>query len=177
MRKRRYWPSIIGIILFFITACTTPSREPNTHTLLRTPQDQRVLVLAVSFPDVSPPISISRIRSHVLDRTAKYFSVVSYGKTRIIGEVKGWYRLPHPLDTYKLSPYIFGEGNRRRILRLLVDTFNSAENDVNYENYDNIIIVLGVTTELRKGYGQTAYCANPGYLSGTRYGLAKMEEI
>jgi hypothetical protein len=133
-------------------------------------------VLAVSFPDVSPPISISKIRSHVLNRTARYFSEVSYGKTSIIGDVKGWYRLPHPLDYYKLSPYIFGVGNRTRIWRLVKDTLNAAEKDMTYEAYDQIIIVVGVVTTIGKGYGMTALCANPGFLSlGT--GKQRMEEI
>ena len=78
------------------------------------------------------------IRGHVLDKTAKYFNDVSYGKTSVIGDVKGWYRLPHPFDKYTPSPYIFGPGNRSRILRLVKDTFNAAEKDVTYDNYDLI---------------------------------------
>jgi hypothetical protein len=117
-----------------------------------------------------------------LDKTADYFSRVSYGKIRIIGEVKGWYRLPHPLSYYNLSPYLFAAGNRRQVWRLVGDSVNAAEGQLNYKEYDQIILVLGVDTELRRGQGIKGYrwkyqCANPGILSGVRYGKARMEKI
>lgn len=40
-----------------------------------------------------------------------------------------------------------------------------------------MIIVLGVNSEPKKGYGLHAYCANPGVLSGTRHGKARMVNI
>jgi M6 family metalloprotease-like protein len=125
---------------------------------------QRILVLAV-------------LKRHVLDKTVKYYTLASYGKTQIIGDVKGWYPLPHSLEDYKVRPYNT-EVDRSRVRRLVEDALNSAEKDISFNDYDHIVIVVGVHTKPGQGYGMIAYCANPGMLSKRiRYGDIHMKEI
>ena len=170
-------------ILLLLNACT-PSAEARyykksssslSHTSLGL---QKVLVLAVSFPDVDIANPLFLIEKRVLGKTAKYYDMVSYGKTRIVGDVKGWYQLPHDLSAYKVPPYLFQLANNRKMVKKLVeDSLSSAEKDITYSNYDQIIIVLGINSGPGKGYGLHAYCANPGVLSGVRHGKASMVNI
>jgi len=138
---------------------------------------QRALVLAVSFPNIKPDKSISAIGDHVLEKTADYYAKASYGKTTLIGEVKGWYPLPRPLDDYKVSPNNT-DVDRNRVRLLVEDSLNAAEKDVVLSQYNHIIIVVGVETTPGVGYGMIAYCANPGMLTSLmRYGSARMQTI
>jgi len=138
---------------------------------------QPILVLAVSFPNVNPDKSIAQISNHVLEKTADYYVKASYGKTTLVGEVKGWYTLPHPLNDYKVSPYNV-EVDRNRVRLLVEDALNAAEKDVVFSQYNHIIIVVGVQTTPGTGYGMIAYSANPGMLTSLmRYGSARMETL
>jgi M6 family metalloprotease-like protein len=137
---------------------------------------QRVLVLAVSFPNIKPK-SISEIGSDVLAKVADYYAKASFGKTALIGTVKGWYALPRPLDDYKVSPYNI-DVDRNRVRLLVQDALNEVEKDSVLSEYDHIIIVVGVETTPGVGYGMIAYSANPGMLTSMmRYGSARMQTI
>ena len=139
---------------------------------------QRILVLAVSFPKISPGKGLSQIRKDVLENTAEYYAQVSYGKTTLIGEVKGWYQLPRPLDDYKVPPEnanLFRQ--RDRVQRLVEDALNAAEKDVVFNQYNHIIIVPGVNSNPGVGYGAPCLAANPGVLTGGSRGRARMVTI
>jgi len=139
---------------------------------------QRVLVLAVSFPDVPSVPALGRVKDRMLDRVAAYYAEASWGKTQLRGDVRGWYRLPRPLAEYEVSPYNI-QVDRRRVRRLVEDAFSAAETEVAFERYDHVIVVVGVTTRPGVGYGMIAYSANPGMLTvGVfRYGGARMETV
>ncbi len=180
MKLRTSNLSLIGALLFLASACATTGGGPEAGQPLRAQHAlgvQRILVLAVSFPDVTGQRSLSQIREHVLERTAEYYSRTSHGKTTLTGEVKGWFRLPRPLGDYRVSPYNI-EVDRRRVWRLVEDTLNAAEKDVVFNQYNHIIIVVGADTRPGVGYGMIAYSANPGMLSErVRRGGVRMEKI
>lgn len=171
---------LIGMMCLAVSACAAagPGRDAGASLRARHALGvQRVLVLGVSFPDVEPGRSLDYLRDHVLERTARYYAGASYGKTTLAGEVKGWYRLPRPLDDYRVSPYNI-EVDRSRVWRLVEDALNAAEPDVAFDRYDHIVVVVGVDTRPGVGYGMIAYSANPGFLSrGGRRGDIRMEAI
>jgi M6 family metalloprotease-like protein len=137
---------------------------------------RRVLALGVSFPNVKP-IDISTLADHVVEQAADYYAKASHGKTTLVGEVKGWYPLLRPLGDYMVSPNNF-DVDRNRVRLLVEDTLNAAEKDILFDQYDHIIIVVGVGTTPGVGYGMIAYSANPGMLeSMMRYGSARMDTI
>ena len=183
MKHQGYHINMVTIIMLLLSACAPTI---GTHDTDKSPPShhhhvfgvQRVLVLAVSFPNITPPISLREVEIHTLHRTARYFSIVSYGKISIVGDVKGWYSLPHSLDKYRTSPYVkYDPKTSSRIWGLVRDTLNAAEEDVSYENYDLIIIVAGVRTVFQNGLGMRAYCANPGGLLRVGSGEVRMERI
>lgn len=180
MKPRAFEMRAIVLMLFLASACATPGGGQEPEQPLRAQHSlgvQRILVLAVSFPNVTGERSLSQIREHVLERTAEYYSRMSHGKTSLTGEVKGWYRLPRSLSDYQVSPYNI-EVDRRRVWRLVEDALTAAEKDVVFSQYNHIIIVVGAETRPGAGYGMIAYSANPGMLSEKiRRGGARMEKI
>lgn len=138
---------------------------------------RRVLVLGVSFPGTEPGKTLAQLKAAVLEEAADYYARQSWGKTTLVGDVRGWYRLPRPLDDYKVSPHNV-EVDRRRVRRLVEDALNAAEKDVAFAGYDHIIITVGIDTRPGVGYGMIAYSANPGMLStNIRRGQVRMWEI
>lgn len=134
---------------------------------------QRVLVLAVKFPNIQPEKSLGKIKEDVLEGCAKYFYAQSYGKTLLTGEIKGWYSLPRRMEEYKVYLDDWGEDKKRG--RLLVeDALNASEKEVAFKEYDHIVIALGVPG---KDFGMMGYTANPGVLSGVRHGKARMVRV
>ncbi len=139
---------------------------------------QRILVLGVSFPDVATVPPMRRMKERMLDAVSEYYTVASFGKTQLSGDVRGWYQLPRPLPEYEVSPFNI-EVDRNRVRRLVEDAFNAAAGDVRFDRYDHVIIVVGAMTQPGVGYGMIAYSANPGMLTAgiLRYGGARMESV
>jgi len=129
--------------------------------------EQRVLVLAVRFPDVEPRFALKRIRKKVVRGLNKYVKEQSYGLTWIKADFRGWITLPHSIHEYKVSPYNF-EVDRTRVKKLVEDSMSAVESDVDFSQYQHIIVTVGAFTTPGKGYGMICYCANPGMLSGVR---------
>ncbi|MBI4527412.1 MAG: hypothetical protein HY695_26765 [Deltaproteobacteria bacterium] len=181
--KQKIQPNILIALLVLLStaACAPTARVVVGGKPLEAQQAvglQRVLVLAVSFPGIPTGVPLRQVRGRALDRVADYYAKASYGKVKIAGEVKGWYQLPRPLEEYKVSPYNINV-DPARVKKLVEDAFSAAEKDVNFSQYNHVIVVVGVETRPGVGYGMIAYCANPGML---RAGLmrrdgARMEEI
>lgn len=172
---------LIDVMLFLVSAFATIRNGYGAGQPLRAQHAlgvQRILVLAVSFPKVELEMSLSQVREKVIEKTANYYFEASYGKTTLLGELKGWYSLPRPLEDYQVSPYNIGV-DRNKVWRLVEDTLNAAEKDVVLNRYDHIIIVVGVRTGPGVGYGMMTYSANPGMLTfeGMRHGKACMQKI
>ena len=181
MKQRKLEICMGGVIFLFVIACFTHSDVQGAEPPLRAQHAlgvQQMLVLAVSFPKVELEMSLPQIREKAIEKTAKYYFEVSYGKTTLLGELKGWYSLPRPLEDYQVSPFNI-QVDRSRVWRLVEDALNTAEKDVVLNQYDHIIIVVGVRTRPGVGYGMMAYSANPGMLTfeGMRRGKARMQKI
>jgi len=132
--------------------------------------EQHVLVLAVRFPDVEPRFPLKRIRKKVIRGLGKYLENQSYGLTWMKADFRGWITLPEPIKKYKVSPYNF-KVDRTRVEKLIEDSMSAVEREVDFSQYQHILIVLGAFTTPGKGYGMICYCANPGMLSGVRKNL------
>lgn len=176
MRYPRLLAVVVAVaVLVFLCGATLAGTSLRAQHALGV---QRVLVLAVSFPDAPnvPPIGVMKRR--MLDGPADYYATQSHGKTQLQGEIRGWYQLPRPVADYKVSPYNI-EVDRSRVRRLVEDAFNAADKEVAFNEYDHVIIVVGAMTRPGVGYGMLAYSANPGFLNmgGMRKGRARMESI
>lgn len=135
----------------------------STHAL----GEQRVLALALRFPDVEPRFSLERIRKKVVGGLNRYVKEQSYGLAWVKTDLKGWISLPDPIRRYKVSPYNF-EVDRTRIKKLVEDAMTSVQTRVDFSQYQHLILIPGAFTRPGKGYGMICYCANPGMLSGVR---------
>lgn len=129
--------------------------------------EQQVLVLAVRFPDVVPSFPLKRIQRKVVQGLNKYVKEQSYGLTWVKADFRGWITLPDSIREYEVSPYNF-EVDRTRVKKLIEDSMSAVEKEVDFSQYQHIIIVIGAFTTPGKGYGMICYCANPGMLSGVR---------
>lgn len=181
VRHRSWKLGLVGVMLFLVSICSTPGRAGKTEEPVRSQYAlgaQRVLVLAVSFPGVPTDMPLRKVKERALDNVADYYAKASYGKTTITGEVKGWYQLPRPLEDYRVSPYNINV-DPARVRQLLEDAFSAAEKEVSFNQYNHIIVVVGVRTSPGVGYGMIAYSANPGMLQKglMRKGRAKMDTI
>lgn len=129
--------------------------------------EQRLLIVAVRFPDAEPDISLQEIKKKAVTGLDNYVKEQSYGLTWNIPDFRGWVPLPDPLEKYKVSPDNF-QVDSRRVRKLIEDTMTALENEVDFSRYQNMLIMPGVNTLPGKGYGMMCYCANPGMLTGVR---------
>lgn len=129
--------------------------------------EQRVLMVAVRFPDVEPRFSLDAIKKKVAVELNEYVKDQSYGQTWINPQFMGWVSLPDPLSQYKISPNNF-DVDRRRVKKLIEDTMTQVESRVDFNKLDHMLIIPGAVTTPGKGYGMMCYCGNPGMLTGVR---------
>lgn len=149
----------------------SPTRQAKVDPILG-PQsqqslgEQRVLVVAVRFPDVNPRLSLQQIRRRAVDDLDRYVREQSYGLTWIRADFIGWADLPAPIKNYKVSPYIHEVIHQKeRVRSLIEDTMTAIEKKVDFSKYHHLFIVIGAFSKSEKGYGTACYCANPGLLS------------
>lgn len=129
--------------------------------------EQRLLIVAVRFPDAEPNISLQEIQKKAVVGLDKYVKEQSYGLAWNTPDFRGWVMLPDSLAQYKVSPDNF-QVDSRRVRKLIEDTMTAIERDVDFSRYQNMLIMPGVATLPGKGYGMMCYCANPGMLTGVR---------
>jgi M6 family metalloprotease-like protein len=104
----------------------------------------RVLVLAVSFQDVSPSMSISELRQEWFGTVPAYYHEVSYGKLTIQGDVYGWYKLPHPESYYGRDCHAINDADcsgTNQSWKIANDAIPLVEKDVNFTNYDYYVFL------------------------------------
>ena len=126
-----------------------------------------MLVLALRFPDVEPSFPLEQIRGKVVQGLNKYLKEQSYGMTWVKADFRGWVQLPDPIGKYKVSPLNF-EVDSTRVKKLIEDSMAAVEKEVDFSQYQHMILIPGAFTTPGKGYGMICYCANPGMLSGVR---------
>ena len=154
---------------FSLNPGTMPAREDPFLGLqsLQAIGEQRVLVLALRFPDVEPSFSFEKIRGKVVQGLDKYVKEQSYGMTWVKADFRGWIQLPDPIGKYKVSPLNF-EVDSTRVKKLIEDSMTAVAKEVDFSQYQHMILIPGAFTTPGKGYGMICYCANPGMLSGVR---------
>ena len=129
--------------------------------------EQRLLILAVRFPDVNPNLSLEKIKDRAVTGLNSYVTEQSYGQAWLKSDFVGWVSLPDSISKYKISPNNF-EVDRGRVRKLVEDTMTAVEARVDFSRYQNMLIIPGASTTPGKGYGMMCYCANPGMLTGVR---------
>jgi M6 family metalloprotease-like protein len=157
----------------WVTGCAGVSVKGVGENPVLGPQSQmakgelRILMAAVRFPDVEPTFPLERIRKKVEVDLDRYVKEQSYGQAWLKADFRGWVRLPDPISSYKVSPYNF-QVDRNRVRKLVEDTMTALEREVDFSQYQHILIIPAAQTTPGKGYGMICYCANPGMLTGTR---------
>ena len=125
----------------------------------------RVLVLAVSFQDLSPSLSIAELRQEWFGTVPAYYHEASFGKLTIEGDIYGWYKLPHPESYYGRDCRAINDANCSGInqsWKIANDTIPLVENDVNFSNYDYYVF-------LHAGTGQETSLKNDDIWSVTYF--------
>jgi hypothetical protein len=158
---------------FLLSACGGVQVKSSEESSLLGPQSKlakgelRLLVAAVKFADVEPSLTLEQIRKRVAVELNQYVREQSYGLAWVKADFRGWVKLPDPISEYKISPYNF-KVDRTRIRKLVEDTMTALEKDVDFSQYQHILIIPGARTTPGKGYGMICYCANPGMLTGVK---------
>ena len=164
---------VVAIFFLFISVWLPELAKGSQEETILGPQskhsigEQRVLALAVRFPDVKPRFAIERVRKKVVKGLNRYVKEQSYGMTWVKADFKAQITLPDPIRKYKVSPYNF-KVDRTRVKKLIQDSMTAVEKNVNFSRYQHIIVIPRAFTTPGKGYGMMCYCANPGMLSGVR---------
>ena len=167
---------LLTAFFFILFGCQGAQIKGPEETSVLGPQsklaigEQRVLMVAVKFPDVEPSFPLERTRKKVVVELNQYVKEQSYGLTSVQADLRGWVKLPDSLSNYNISPYNF-KVDRTRIKRLIEDTMTGLEKEVDFSRYQHILIIPGVRTMPGKGYGMICYCANPGMLTGVKGNL------
>jgi M6 family metalloprotease-like protein len=166
----------VCFLALFLSACGGIDVRPSEDHSILGPQsklakgEQRVLMVAVKFPDEETSLPLERIRRRVVMELNHYVREQSYGLAWVKADFRGWVTLPSPLSEYRISPYNF-KVDRTRIRKLAEDTMTALEREVDFSQYQHILIIPGVHTMPGRGYGMICYCGNPGMLTGVRGSL------
>ena len=172
-RVRNFLWFVSLLMLFLLITCGGMQVKGPEESLNLGPQskvaagEQRVLMVAVKFPDVEPSFTLERIRKRAVVELNQYVKEQSYGLT---ADFRGWVKLPAPISDYKISPHNF-KVDRTRIRKFVEDTMTALEKEVDFSQYQHILVIPGAHTTPGKGYGMTCYCANPGMLTGVKGNL------
>jgi M6 family metalloprotease-like protein len=110
---------------------------------------------------------VFRLNKKIVKGLNRYVQEQSYGLTWVNADFRGWIQLPDPIGKYKVSPLNF-EVDGTRVKKLIEDAMTAVENEVDFSQYQHMILIPGAFTTPGKGYGMICYCANPGMLSGVR---------
>jgi M6 family metalloprotease-like protein len=168
----KVFTSIILVIFSLATqAQSAPEKADNIlgEQSTQAVGEKRVLVVVVKFPDAQPSKSLEEIKKRITVSLNTYVKEQSYGQTSLRVDFRGWVNLPESLSQYKVSPYNF-KVDRKRVRKLIEDSLSVLEKEVDFSNFDQILIIPGVQTMPGQGYGMICYCANPGMLSGVTKG-------
>jgi immune inhibitor A len=114
----------------------------------------------VEFPDIAHKVDKAQVERLFFTRLNSYIKEMSYDKFCIEGDVTRWYKMPHPISHYSISPRNL-EVDRSRIMGLVNDALDAADKDVDFSKYAFQAIYMGAT---REEYGMVGLCGYPGML-------------
>jgi len=117
-------------------------------------------VIRANFPDVQRQVSEAKLSERMLNFLNGYYSKASYQQLNFAGSMTKHYMLPHPVSYYKISPRNL-EVDRTKVLALVNDVLNAADEDIEFTPDLYVLIALGATNE---DYGMVGYSAVPGML-------------
>lgn len=119
------------------------------------------LVIQVEFPGISRTINSWTVKKKYLDELDEYIREMSNNAVWIKGEVtEKWYRLPNPIAAYWI-PWQNHRADKENLRRLVRDSLNAVDQDINVTKYDFVIVALAATI---KEWGNNGVAAYPGML-------------
>jgi hypothetical protein len=119
------------------------------------------IVLLVQFPDVPNNVDRNQVQFRFSRQLNNYVHEMSYGKVSLEFDItKKWYTMPNPISQYRISSRNL-EVDRSRIRKIIDDTINVADSEVNFSNYDFAVIYMGARVN---DYGMIGLCGYPGML-------------
>jgi len=146
--------------------------------------EKNVLILLVNPSDVPPPsdFGIAEAENLVLyapNSTNLFYQEASFDKTWLSGMATGWRTLPKTLDEY-LYYYEYGDYYFTEDYELTSDALSLFDDEVDYNQYDIVIIVMAVKDEEysfipHATYGNSyTYETNDGFVE---LGIVYMSDI
>lgn len=125
----------------------------------------RVLVLAVSFSDVNPSLTIAELKKEWFGTVPAYYHEASFEKLTIEGDMYGWFKLPHTESYYGRDCHAINDADCSGInqsWKIANDTIPLATRDVDFRNYDYYVF-------LHAGAGQETSLNNDDIWSVTYF--------
>lgn len=138
---------VCAIIALLVVATLQP---PTGSVAQEVSGEQSIVVILVQFPDQEHTVARDEVGRIVFADMADYFDEVSYGKIGLSGIVTSWYTLPHTSTYYGVPPLGSPEGDRR-IDDLIEDAIYIADSDVDFSEYDYVMIVHAGDDEALSG--------------------------
>jgi len=122
--------------------------------------DKKYVVILADFPDVERKYPVEQVTQRLLEFVSKYYYESSYHKLNFNGSVTKRYMLPNSVEYYKIKPANL-EVDPKKVLALVTDVINAADDDVEFSEDLYVLISLGAT---QVEYGMIGYSAAPGML-------------
>jgi len=177
MRKRIILSIVAGLSIFILLMISsalarnfpeaTKKRFRTTPVITPTGAVEKGIIVLVEFPDVKHDVTRNFVTERFFDRLNRYVQEMSYGKVSIGGQVtEKWYRMPDSVSQYRISSRNL-EVDKSRIRKLIDDSLNAVDRDVDFSQYSFTAIFMGARLQ---DYGMIGLCGYPGMLgwsSGT----------
>jgi len=131
---------------------------------------EKGIVILVEFPDVSNSIDRELVQKRFSQQLNNYVKEMSYGKVSLdIDVTKKWFKLPDSVNRYKISSRNL-EVDRSRIKKLIEDTLDAADKEVDFSKYSFAVIFMGAKVT---DYGMIGLCGYPGMLGWSSQDVLK----
>ena len=135
----------------FYTPSIIPPRSPPIHlpTIGQAPQmfpvsgTKHVLVVAVTFSDVPPTLSIDQIKENWMDTVEQYYHELSFGKLTIQSDIFGWYKLPYAEEHYGRDCRSINDADCSGVNQswhIAADAVPLLKN-ITFSNYDYVVFI------------------------------------
>jgi M6 family metalloprotease-like protein len=122
---------------------------------------EKGVVILVEFPDVKSDVQRDYVQRRFSQGLAPYVREMSYNRVSLeIDVTKKWYRLPRSINEYRISSRNL-EVDKSRVRKIIEDSINAADNEVDFSKYSFAAIVMGAKLT---DYGMIGLCGYPGML-------------
>ena len=120
--------------------------ERFTYSNFKNPQELSLIVLPVSFKDLTFNDADHKNLIEQMKKVKKYFSFNSYGRANLVYEIaekNNWVQLPNTMDQYGLSP----NGKKVSQDSLVQEIFNNSNKELKLSSYDIVAIQTNYKTQ------------------------------